>query len=274
MSIRRVTVVAVGVVMCIGAVVAQDAWTPLGLRVQQGERLLFLALKEGRVYGETGQAAFAKATGDARLALVNGLLTWARQYTESPEFAKEYAADRKAAEPRVLKLSPEEEVALRQSMLERRLEAEKKSLEAPPSPRQTPEQQQAARKSTEEYIKRLEIERARYLNADTRSEMRRPFELQQQRYREDRAKWEEQYPADFRAVVARRLHQFLDRSANIDFAAKLVPCKNSWQKHMCFADPNYENKPPEWKYYYRAGKQPVEAARAFATNWLADLEKK
>ncbi len=46
------------------------------------------------------------------------------------------------------------------------------------------------------------------------------------------------------------------------------------EAHVCFADPNYEKKSPEWKYYYRAGKQPVEAARAFATSWLADVEKK
>ncbi len=43
---------------------------------------------------------------------------------------------------------------------------------------------------------------------------------------------------------------------------------------MGFADPNYEKKSLEWKYCYRAGKQPVETARAFATSWLADLEKK
>lgn len=41
--------------------------------------------------------------------------------------------------------------------------------------------------------------------------------------------------------------------------------------HSCFADPAYERKSPEWKRCYRAGKQPVDAARTFATTWLRQL---
>jgi len=60
----------------------------------------------------------------------------------------------------------------------------------------------------------------------------------------------------------------------VDFGAKLVPCKNSRQQHTCFADPTHEKKPQEWKRCYRAGKQPVEAARALARNWLREIEKR
>ena len=38
-----------------------------------------------------------------------------------------------------------------------------------------------------------------------------------------------------------------------------------------FAETRYEMKPSEWKLCYRAGKAPVEAARAFAQGWLKEL---
>ena len=40
---------------------------------------------------------------------------------------------------------------------------------------------------------------------------------------------------------------------------------------MRFADNSLESKPEQWKLYYRAGKEPVEAARAFASDWLRQL---
>ncbi len=79
-------------------------------------------------------------------------------------------------------------------------------------------------------------------------------------------------PGDGRSVVAKRLREFLALSATVDFGAKLVPCRNS--ARSCFADPTYEGKPGDWKKLYRAGKAPVDAARAFATRWLAEIEKK
>jgi len=40
---------------------------------------------------------------------------------------------------------------------------------------------------------------------------------------------------------------------------------------MKFADPKYEAKSGGWKLCYRAGKESVEAARAFAQTWLKGL---
>jgi hypothetical protein len=43
---------------------------------------------------------------------------------------------------------------------------------------------------------------------------------------------------------------------------------------MRFADPRFESKPDQWKLCYRAGREPVEAARAFAAEWLRLLAVK
>jgi hypothetical protein len=48
------------------------------------------------------------------------------------------------------------------------------------------------------------------------------------------------WPADPKALVARRLREFLDISTAVDFDAGLVPAG----KLMRFADPRYERKPP------------------------------
>lgn len=278
MRLRTIAIVVGGAAICTAALAAQDTLTTLGVRPNEAKVTLFEVLSTGRLYQEAAKTAFLKAaTAEVRVAMINGALTWAKEYTESPEFEKRYATTRRDAEPRLpgrRTWSAEEEISRRQAFLEQRIATEKKRLDEPPSPRQTPEQQQARRKSTEERIKNMETDRTRYIDAVARAEMRRPFEAEEKDVKQAHARWEEDYPADVRVAIAKRLRQFLALSATVDFGAKLVPCKNSWQHHSCFADPTYEKKPEEWKRCYRAGKQPVEAARAFATNWLSALEKK
>jgi len=179
MCMRRLLAAAVGAALGITALAAQDVLTTLEVRPNQAGIVVLEVLDSGRPYHEVGKAVFLKATAESRVALVNGALAWAKAYTESPEFAKLYAATRRRG--------------------------------------------QAS-------------------------------------------------PADARSVIATRLREFLALSATVDFGAKLVPCRNS--DRSCFADPAYEQKPGDWKKLYRAGKEPVEAARAFATRWLADIEKR
>jgi len=277
MRMRNLAVVAVGAMIGVTALVAQDVLATLDVRPNQAQTTLFEVLSSGRLYHDVGKTAFLQATAEARARLVNGALTWAKEYTESPEFAKRYATTRTQAEPRLpmgRKWSADEELTRRQTLLDQRIATEKKRLEDPPSPRQTPDQQQAQRKSSEERIKNMETDRARYDDPVARAELRKPLEAEDQRVKEEHARWDEDRPADPRVAIAKRLREFLALSATVDFGAKLVPCKDSWQHHSCFADPTYEKKPAEWKRCYRAGKQPVDAARAFATTWLAELEKK
>ncbi len=277
MRIQHLVAALVGSALCGTALIAQDVLATLDVRPNQAGIVVFEVLDSGRPYHEVGKAVFLKATSEARVALVNGALTWAKQYTESPEFAKRYATTRTQKEPRISgrrTWTAEEELNRRQAFFEQRIANEKKALEAPPSPRQTPEQQQADRKRSEDLIKRTETELARYKDPVTRAELRKPYEIEDQRYKEEHAKWEQDYPADYRAAIARRLREFLTLSGSVDFGAKLVPCKDSYQHHSCFADPAYEKKPDDWKRVYRAGKQPVDAARTFATNWVRELENK
>jgi hypothetical protein len=89
-----------------------------------------------------------------------------------------------------------------------------------------------------------------------------------QYYNEQVAEWKENYPATGREMVRRRLREFLQESANVDFEAKLVRRGNK----MRFVNEDYEGQSGEWKFCYRAGKLPVEKARAFSKAWLAELK--
>jgi hypothetical protein len=82
--------------------------------------------------------------------------------------------------------------------------------------------------------------------------------------------WNEKFPADPRVLIKKRIADFLSASAGVDYAAKLAARGDK----MVFVRDDYEQKSPEWKVCFRAGKEATEAARAFAKAWLVELEKK
>jgi hypothetical protein len=277
MWMRRLAAAAAGSALCATAVIAQDAMATLGLRPDQAKAALFEVLGTGRLNDQGAKQSFLNAaTAEARVALVNGALTWAKEYTSSPEFGKRYATARAQAEPRLAmgrKWSADEELGRRQALLDQRIAAEKKRLEDPPPPRQTPEQQQARRTRNEERIRNMETERARYDDPAARAEMRKALDAEDQRYEEEHAEWEENYPVDSRAAIAGRLRYFLALSATVDFDAKLVPCRTP--RGTCRA-----SRIPPTRRSRRSGSAviaPEAAGRsraAFAASWLRELETK
>lgn len=80
--------------------------------------------------------------------------------------------------------------------------------------------------------------------------------------------YEDDFPADPRQLIKRRLQQFLDLTSDIDFDAKLV----SRYGKMRFENPILENKDSNWKMCFRAGKETITAARDYARQWLIELK--
>jgi hypothetical protein len=73
---------------------------------------------------------------------------------------------------------------------------------------------------------------------------------------------------DYNKVLRERLRAFLTLSATVDFDAKLQKSGSKWY----FANPAYEQQTEQWKFLYRIGKEPVTAARTFASDWLKELD--
>ena len=75
--------------------------------------------------------------------------------------------------------------------------------------------------------------------------------------------------SDFRPLLKTRLKEFIALCNDVDFGATLMPNGHKQE----FINPAYQRKPSEWKFLYRLGSEPVMEAKAFAQQWLADLEK-
>ncbi|GGC08786.1 hypothetical protein [Dyadobacter sediminis] len=70
-------------------------------------------------------------------------------------------------------------------------------------------------------------------------------------------------------VLAARLTEFLEKSKGVDFAAKTKEVNNRKK----FVDAAYEGQNDVWKFCYRIGPAPTNAARAFAQQWLTELKQ-
>ena len=93
-------------------------------------------------------------------------------------------------------------------------------------------------------------------------------EKDQAKYKQRMAEWASAYPEQPNAAIAKRLKEFLALTADIDFDVKTEAAGGG---KMRFADEISESKSSDWKLCYRAGREPVAAARAFAAEWLHQL---
>jgi hypothetical protein len=76
--------------------------------------------------------------------------------------------------------------------------------------------------------------------------------------------WEKLYPADPSVVVKKRLQEYLQLVATVDFNAKLTGSG----KRQTFVNPVYEKKSLKWKAIFRAGKEVNDVVTAFVKEWL------
>lgn len=87
-------------------------------------------------------------------------------------------------------------------------------------------------------------------------------------YKEDLQRWEKEYPTNLNLLLKLKLNEFLRLTSDIDYNAKLEPHYNK----MIFSNPALEAKDEFWKACFRAGKPTVDAARAYAQQWLSELK--
>ena len=70
-------------------------------------------------------------------------------------------------------------------------------------------------------------------------------------------------------MIKKWISSFLEATANVDYNAKTAT--GQYGKEL-FVNQKYEQKDNIWKMAYRAGKQPMDAARSFAQSWLSELK--
>jgi hypothetical protein len=257
------------VVVWAAIVAAQSSLADFGINESQLKSQMARALVSGYIPLYPNSKQYHSATAAAQAAFLKNTLGWMKTYTESQAFQADYDKQRASAKPTPPKSqgTPDEQFAKYLADQRKSIEEMKKNVAQMPPDMQ--KQMQAT-------VQQMEAQVAQTANNPQMAAMMKQgfaqqAESDQKNYEKELADYGSRYPADSKALIARRLHEFLDLSKDVAFDAKLVPAGNGKMK---FADAQYEAKPAEWKLCYRAGKEPVEAARAFATDWLRQIEKR
>jgi len=247
---------------------AQSTLSDFGVSEAELKSQLADILVNGRIPFYPNKKVYQAASPALRAAFVKNALGWVKAYTESSAFKADYNFHRDQAKPAppVSKGTPDAQFAKYLSDQRQSLEEMKKNVA-----KMTPDMQKQmadAVKQMEEGIQRTSSDPQ--ISAMMKQGFANEAESDKKDYQERLAKHEQEFPADPRVAIASRLRQFLELSKDIPFDAKLVPAGGGKMK---FADARYEAKSDDWKLCYRAGKEPVEAARAFAADWLRQIEK-
>lgn len=263
--VLALAIVAVGTAI----VAVQSGLADFGMNENQLKSRLARAVVDGYIPMYPNAKLFHAATPAVRAAFVKNALAWMKAYTESPAFKADYDKQRADAKPAPSKSqgTPDEQFA--KYLAEQRQSVAEMKKNVAQMPPDLQKQMQATVQQMEASVERTAKDPQ--MSAMMKQGFIQQAESDNKTYEKDIANYETKFPADPRVLIASRLHKFLDLSKDVAFDAKLVPGGNGKMK---FADAQYEAKPDKWKLCYRAGKEPVEAARAFVADWLRQIEKK
>jgi hypothetical protein len=266
---RNVRLKVTGVVVLAAAaamVAAQVGLVGFGVKESEVKARLVDAVVNGNVPVYPSSKLYNAGTAASRVAFVKDFFATARAYSETAAFKAEYAKHREGAK----RTGPEAKGSADKQMSDAQAE-QRKQLEETKA--QVAKMPPAMQQQMKEMLKQME-EQINKQASDTSQQaaIKQVYEAQakddQERYKKRLAEWSADYPAQSGAVIAKRLKEFLALTADIDFGAKLEATGGG---KMRFANADYESKSSNWKMCFRAGREPVAAARSLATDWLHQL---
>ena len=243
-----------------------DLWQQLGISKDEGSRHIRESMMFGHLQFYGARNIKKIATGD-RVAVAKELLEYTRQYVNSEAFKKEYRATRESARP-VPPPPPRSEEEIRKNEIDQVKEGIKSMEDAiKTGPAEYKKMYEDNIKLYKERLKEYEDPKSQYIKLLVQSEMR-SYEQQKGNYEDDLKEWQETMPENPMVLVKKRLQELLEVTRDVDFNAALV---EKYGKKR-FVKPEYENKPSNWKYAFRAGKEVTQTVRAFAEQWLKEIK--
>jgi hypothetical protein len=215
-----------------------------------------------------GNRAFLKLPPSARGVAATGLFAWAKAFVSSPAFKASYDSYRKGVIPADRRPEPSVDAVIQKMAEEQRagLETMKRNLASSGLPPAEQEKilaaatEAAAKTASPEFTaamrKGLEAERS---EKDARDATRS-------------AELEESLPADPQKLIARRLREFLDATADVNFAARIGHL-NDDAEGIVFLDRPDRQRHWIWQEAVIVGPEATAAARAAAEAWLKEIER-
>lgn len=241
---------------------AADVLTELGIPASEATQMAVQGVTTGGMPWGSARQKFRAASAQQRVVIVRNVMGWAKTFTASPAFASAYAQAREHMKPE----KPANALGMDDQMKQQMAELDKSEAEMKTQFANQPD-------LLKQMLANLAMARKQMLemskNADVRKAMDQGNAQAKKDYEARLAKFDQEHPADVRSAIAVRLHSFLNTCGDVDFGAKLTPAG----RKMRFADEKYEQKPEAWKVCYRVGKEPLEAARAAAQEWLKEMGK-
>lgn len=209
------------------------------------------------------------AVGD-RVSAIQSIGNNVKEYVNSKEFVNKYnqlREDRKPTTPEEPKYSAQLKEEQKTNLLNAIAEAEKNKKQM------AADQQAMFDEIINVYKQQLseidDPEKTMY-KPEMDDYIKQNYQMQMDEYNNKLAEWENEYPKDNpNSMIKKWINNFLDKTADINFDAKLE--KDKYGK-MKFVDQQYEYKDSQWKLYFRAGKETVNAARTFAQNWVSEIK--
>jgi hypothetical protein len=277
---RAMTVILAGVVAGAAAAsaagmatAAQTTLASLGLTETAARTFVLNEIKEpsdgrGSPIAQAGKRAFFKLPRAARAAAATALFAWAKAYVGSPAFAASYTSYRKGRIPSARQYALTVEQAVKKQVDDQLagLAQMESSIASMPPAERAPIQEQIAKA------------RASYADPATIKQMQ--AQLAAERARESAqtaelmAEVEETMPADPRKLFARRLREFLNATADVNFSARTITLvlepNGDGVEFMDKAD-----RARHWMWQEAAivGPEATAAARAAASAWLKEIER-
>jgi hypothetical protein len=243
-----------------------DVFSKLGITKDQANERIISGLLGGYL-NYYGMRNLKNIALNDRTAVIKDIAVYAKQYAATDAFKKEYLRMKERDKPKEI-AKPETPEEMRASMIKNAKEAVTstegylKKADASLKP--------VFEKSFEDAklnLKQAEDPNNKYQKNYTQNYPTLVKDFA--RSNEQNLKtWEAKYPENHLLYVKKYLQIFLDATKDVDFAAELT--ERNGKKF--FVKKEYESKGNQWKAAFRTGKDAVEAARAFAQQWMTEIQ--
>ncbi len=258
-----------------GAVLAQTVLAQLGWTEAAARGLVMDEAKTSggsRSEGKLPVAimdAYQKIPVAARGPVTTALVGWIKAHVNSPAFATAYERIRTEEKPQTRQYARTIDEEMKQLLDENLAGLENARQAAASMSAADREKLLASLKDMEAKMRSPELQKAQRaaLEADRAQGATGEGESVK--------RWQENFPADPQVLVARRLREFLDATADVDFAKRnrpVISLGGAMQGY--WVDPAFNSEPWQWQHAFVAGNEATTAARAAAEAWLKEIGAK
>lgn len=249
------------------SVMLDNFWQQLGISKQDGTANIQQSFLGGYLQHYGANKIKNLAAGD-RAAVAKDLMTYTKEYINSPTFHQAYQKVRSQSKP----ILNERKVRSKDEIRRERIAETEKSIRETEQNLKTMKPDMA--KAIAPVLDVLKEQLKEYKNPNSQMiEYMHQGEVmnaqsEERSYQESLKRWEKEYPADPNVLIKKRLEHFIAVANTVDFTAELKTA-NGKKK---FVKAEYEGKSDEWKQMYRAGKDVILPAVSFAKQWLSELK--